>query len=54
MPYEDVLGTWTESNPDNALPGYNQVEERAELMVGGVGEVPPPYIRGMNKTTNEP
>jgi len=44
MPFDDVLGTWTESNVDNALPDYEQVEDREELMVGGVGEVPPPYI----------
>lgn len=43
-PFEDVLGTWESSHPDNALPDYERVEERDELMVGGVGEVPPPYI----------
>lgn len=46
MPQEDLLGTWHEAHPDNALPGYRQVEEREELMVGGVGEVPPPYLGG--------
>ncbi|KAH7014496.1 uncharacterized protein B0I36DRAFT_355699 [Microdochium trichocladiopsis] len=46
-PPEDVLGTWNEASPDNALPDYAQVETREELMVGGVGEVPPPYVRGM-------
>ncbi|KAJ1323664.1 hypothetical protein MN608_10909 [Microdochium nivale] len=45
-PPEDVLGTWNEASPDNALPDYEQVETREELMVGGVGEVPPPYVRG--------
>ncbi|KXJ87916.1 hypothetical protein Micbo1qcDRAFT_167047 [Microdochium bolleyi] len=45
-PPEDVLGTWNEASPDNALPDYAQVETREELMVGGVGEVPPPYVRG--------
>lgn len=43
MPFDDVLGTWTESSVDNALPDYEPIEEREELMVGGVGEVPPPY-----------
>lgn len=43
MQFEDVLGTWVESSTDNALPDYERVEEREELMVGGVGEVPPPY-----------
>lgn len=46
MPQEDLLGTWHEAHPDNALPGYQQIEEREELMVGGVGEVPPPYLGG--------
>jgi hypothetical protein len=46
MPPEDVLGTWNEASPDNALPDYERVETREELMVGGVGEVPPPYVRG--------
>lgn len=46
MPPEDVLGTWNEASPDNALPDYEQIETREELMVGGVGEVPPPYVRG--------
>lgn len=46
-PPEDVLGTWNEASPDNALPDYTQVETREELMVGGVGEVPPPYVRGI-------
>lgn len=46
MPPEDLLGTWNEASPDNALPDYAQVEHREELMVGGVGEVPPPYVRG--------
>jgi hypothetical protein len=41
---EDVLGTWKEGEPDNALPDYKQVEEREEMMVGGVGEVAPPYV----------
>ncbi|KAL3418746.1 hypothetical protein PVAG01_10462 [Phlyctema vagabunda] len=49
-PFEDVLGTWVESNPDNALPDYERVEEREELLVG-VGEVPPPYVRGSGKRT---
>lgn len=44
-PQEDLLGTWRDANPDNALPDYQVVEEREELMVGGVGEVPPPYLR---------
>lgn len=44
QPVEDPLGTWHNANPDNALPDYQQVEEREELMVGGVGEVPPPYL----------
>ena len=44
-PHEDLLGTWRDANPDNALPDYRMVEEREELMVGGVGEVPPPYLR---------
>lgn len=43
---EDLLGTWHEAHPDNALPGYVQVERNEELMVGGVGEVPPPYLGG--------
>ncbi|KAI0121282.1 hypothetical protein BJ170DRAFT_140340 [Xylariales sp. AK1849] len=46
MPPEDVLGTWNEASPDNALPDYERIETREELMVGGVGEVPPPYVRG--------
>lgn len=46
MPQEDLLGTWHEAHPDNALPGYQMVEEREEYMVGGVGEVPPPYLGG--------
>lgn len=45
-PQEDLLGTWHEAHPDNALPGYQQIEHREELMVGGVGEVPPPYLGG--------
>ncbi len=45
LPAEDLLGTWHEAAPDNALPDYEMVEEREELMVGGVGEVPPPYRR---------
>ncbi|KAH8591257.1 hypothetical protein B0O99DRAFT_598343 [Bisporella sp. PMI_857] len=36
MPFDDVLGTWTESSVDNALPDYERVEQREELMVGGV------------------
>lgn len=43
---EDLLGTWHEAHPDNALPGYQQIEPDEGLMVGGVGEVPPPYLRG--------
>lgn len=43
---EDLLGTWHEAHPDNALPGYVQVERNEALMVGGVGEVPPPYLGG--------
>ena len=43
---DDVLGTWNEAGPDNALPDYQVVEEREDRMVGGVGEVPPPYIGG--------
>lgn len=43
---EDLLGTWHEAHPDNALPGYRQIEPDEGLMVGGVGEVPPPYLRG--------
>lgn len=46
VPQEDLLGTWHEANPDNALPGYQQIERNEELMVGGVGEVPPPYLGG--------
>ncbi|KAF7535443.1 hypothetical protein G7054_g5379 [Neopestalotiopsis clavispora] len=46
LPPEDILGTWNEASPDNALPDYEQVETNEELMVGGVGEVPPPYVRG--------
>lgn len=45
-PPEDILGTWNEASPDNALPDYARVETREELLVGGVGEVPPPYVRG--------
>lgn len=48
-PFEDVLGTWESSHPDNALPDYERVEEREELMVGGVGEVPPPYVGGASE-----
>jgi hypothetical protein len=44
MEDEDILGTWKEGEADNALPDYERVEEREELMVGGVGEVPPPYV----------
>lgn len=44
LPQEDLLGTWHEAHPDNALPGYQQIERNEELMVGGVGEVPPPYL----------
>lgn len=43
---DDVLGTWNEAGPDNALPDYQVVEEDEDRMVGGVGEVPPPYIGG--------
>ncbi|KAH6660215.1 hypothetical protein BKA67DRAFT_530331 [Truncatella angustata] len=46
MPPEDLLGTWNEASPDNALPDYERIETNEELMVGGVGEVPPPYVRG--------
>lgn len=46
LPHEDLLGTWHEAHPDNALPGYQQIERNEELMVGGVGEVPPPYLGG--------
>ncbi|CAJ2508124.1 Uu.00g093100.m01.CDS01 [Anthostomella pinea] len=46
MPPGDLLGTWNEASPDNALPDYERIETREELMVGGVGEVPPPYVRG--------
>ncbi|ERT03324.1 hypothetical protein HMPREF1624_01635 [Sporothrix schenckii ATCC 58251] len=42
----DALGTWNEAAPDNALPSYTMIEGREELMVGGVGEVPPTYARG--------
>lgn len=45
LPQEDLLGTWRDANPDNALPDYQMIEEREDLMVGGVGEVPPPYLR---------
>ena len=45
LPPEDLLGTWQEAAPDNALPDYERIEYREELMVGGVGEVPPPYVR---------
>ncbi|CAK7566481.1 MAG: hypothetical protein SEPTF4163_004427 [Sporothrix epigloea] len=41
----DVLGTWNEAAADNALPSYTMIEGREELMVGGVGEVPPTYTR---------
>lgn len=51
QPQEDLLGTWHEAHPDNALPGYRVIEEREELMVGGVGEVPPPYLGGRISTT---
>ncbi|KUI70579.1 hypothetical protein VM1G_05713 [Cytospora mali] len=50
-PQEDLLGTWRDANPDNALPDYQMVEEREELMVGGVGEVPPPYLRDAPATS---
>lgn len=43
-PYEDVLHTWRESDVDNALPDYTQIENNVDLMVGGVGELPPDYI----------
>lgn len=46
LPPEDLLGTWNEASADNALPDYEVIETREELMVGGVGEVPPPYVRG--------
>jgi hypothetical protein len=46
LPAEDLLGTWREAAPDNALPDYEVIEPHEELMVGGVGEVPPPYVRG--------
>lgn len=46
LPQEDLLGTWHEAHPDNALPGYQQIERNEDLMVGGVGEVPPPYLGG--------
>ncbi|CAG9951642.1 unnamed protein product [Clonostachys rosea f. rosea IK726] len=46
MPPEDLLGTWSEASPDNALPDYERIEPNEERMVGGVGEVPPPYVRG--------
>jgi hypothetical protein len=45
LPAEDLLGTWREAAPDNALPDYAPIEPHEELMVGGVGEVPPPYVR---------
>lgn len=51
MPAEDLLGTWQEAAPDNALPDYEMIERREELMVGGVGEVPPPYVRGASPGT---
>lgn len=51
QPQEDLLGTWHEAHPDNALPGYRVIEEREEFMVGGVGEVPPPYLGGRITTT---
>lgn len=52
MPFDDVLGTWIEGqgDADNALPDYVVVEQREELMVGGVGEVPPPYVGGDKQT----
>lgn len=55
LPPEDILGTWNEANPDNALPDYERIETNEELMVGGVGEVPPPYVRGqvMEKDNRE-
>lgn len=53
LPQEDLLGTWHEANPDNALPGYQQIERNEELMVGGVGEVPPPYL-GARPQVSEP
>lgn len=52
-PFEDVLGSWQGSHPDNALPDYERVEDREELMVGGVGEVPPPYVGGGGSSTRE-
>lgn len=51
LPQEDLLGTWHEAHPDNALPGYQQIERNEELMVGGVGEVPPPYLGGRPQVT---
>jgi hypothetical protein len=50
MEGEDVLGTWnTEGGGgENALPDYERVG-RDEDMVGGVGEVPPPYLRDGGK-----
>ncbi|KAK6062756.1 thioesterase superfamily protein [Seiridium cupressi] len=53
MPPEDVLGTWNEANPDNALPDYERIETNEELMVGGVGEVPPPVLRSILDTSQE-
>lgn len=54
MPYDDVLGTWIEGegSTDNALPGYEAVETNEDLMVGGVGEVPPPYVGGEKAPTS--
>lgn len=54
MPYDDVLGTWIEGegSTDNALPGYEAVETNEDLMVGGVGEVPPPYVGGYKASTS--
>lgn len=52
-PFEDVLGSWQGSHPDNALPDYERVEDREELMVGGVGEVPPPYVGGAILSTRD-
>lgn len=44
LPAEDLLGTWREAAADNALPDYEVIAAREDLMVGGVGEVPPSYV----------
>jgi len=59
MPFDDVLGTWIEGqgDADNALPDYEVVERREELMVGRCGRGPPPYVvvgRRLNRRGRPP